>query len=372
MPISAYVGLPGSGKSYACIEHVILPALKDGRRVWTNIPCDLDAMREQFGAAPVLFDIKDVANDPAWFQTTFEPGATIILDEAWKLWPGGLKATNMLDGHKAFLAEHRHMVGEDGRSTEVVLVVQDLANIATYPRNLVEFTYKAVKLAAVGREDTFRVDVYQGAASGPNPPERNRVRQLFGKYKPEVWRFYRSHTMSRTGDAGDESRTDRRMNILRSPWLRFGIPGLAVLVLAYAWFAFSKLGEMYGDDGAELAPGVGAGSAVEQAGRPSSSAAELQPARRERGFLDGRDAWIALNLGRLPMVRWEIGVREGEAVSFLSPLDLGKLGYRFEAITECLVTFTGHGRTHYVQCLKAEPDQRPGVSLGPMELATTP
>ena len=38
--ITAYVGLPGSGKSYGVCEQVILPALAKGRPVFTNIPFD--------------------------------------------------------------------------------------------------------------------------------------------------------------------------------------------------------------------------------------------------------------------------------------------------------------------------------------------
>lgn len=37
MAISAYVGVPGSGKSYEVVKSVILPAIKSGRRVVSNI-----------------------------------------------------------------------------------------------------------------------------------------------------------------------------------------------------------------------------------------------------------------------------------------------------------------------------------------------
>ncbi|QIB67454.1 hypothetical protein G3T16_20745 [Kineobactrum salinum] len=60
-----------------------------------------------------------------------------MIDEAWRLWPAGTRANAMLEQHKSFLAEHRHMVSEDGRSTEVVIVTQDLSQLASYPRSLV-------------------------------------------------------------------------------------------------------------------------------------------------------------------------------------------------------------------------------------------
>ena len=37
MPINAYTGLMGSGKSYECVSSVIIPAIRAGRRVVTNV-----------------------------------------------------------------------------------------------------------------------------------------------------------------------------------------------------------------------------------------------------------------------------------------------------------------------------------------------
>lgn len=37
MAISAYIGIPGSGKSYEAVCNVIIPAFTSGRRVVTNI-----------------------------------------------------------------------------------------------------------------------------------------------------------------------------------------------------------------------------------------------------------------------------------------------------------------------------------------------
>ncbi|EEQ1743507.1 zonular occludens toxin, partial [Escherichia coli] len=37
MSIFAYVGVPGSGKSYEVVSNVIVPAICEGRRVVTNI-----------------------------------------------------------------------------------------------------------------------------------------------------------------------------------------------------------------------------------------------------------------------------------------------------------------------------------------------
>ncbi|HDL5229472.1 TPA: hypothetical protein RS727_002675, partial [Mannheimia haemolytica] len=37
MAVSAYIGIPGSGKSYEVVKSVILPAVASNRRVVSNI-----------------------------------------------------------------------------------------------------------------------------------------------------------------------------------------------------------------------------------------------------------------------------------------------------------------------------------------------
>lgn len=241
MTITAYTGLPGSGKSYGVFENVIVPALENKKPVWTNIPFNEDALLEKFGVIPTAFTVDDITQNPDWFQTVFEPGAVLVLDECWRLWPAGLRANNVLMQHKSFLAEHRHMVGENGLSTEIVLVTQDLAQISSFARNLVENTFHVTKLSKVGLDKRFRVDVYFGPVTGAAPPKAKREREIHGSFKPEIQALYKSHTMSKTGSAGDESRTDGRFNILKGGMFKgavlslfVGAP-LALLFLVFAW-----------------------------------------------------------------------------------------------------------------------------------------
>lgn len=244
MTITAYAGLPGSGKSYGVFENVIVPALENKKPVWTNIPFHEDKLLEKFGETPTAFTVDDIIQNPDWFQTVFEPGAVLVLDECWRLWPAGLRASNVLMQHKSFLAEHRHMVGENGLSTEIVLVTQDLAQISSFARNLVENTFHVTKLSKVGMDKRFRVDVYFGPVTGVIPPKAKREREIHGSFKPEIQSFYKSHTMSKTGSAGDESRTDDRFNILKGGMFRGAVLSLFVgapLALLFLIFAWNKI-----------------------------------------------------------------------------------------------------------------------------------
>lgn len=241
MTITAYTGLPGSGKSYGVFENVIVPALQDKKPVWTNIPFNEGVLLERFGVVPTAFTVDEITKDPDWFQMTFEAGSVLVIDECWRLWPAGLRANNVLMQHKSFLAEHRHMVGDNGLSTEIVLVTQDLGQISSFARNLVENTFNVTKLSKVGLDKRFRVDVYFGPVTGAIPPKAKREREIHGAFKPEIHALYKSHTMSKTGKAGNESRTDGRFNILKGGMVKgtvlslFIVLPVSVLFLIFAW-----------------------------------------------------------------------------------------------------------------------------------------
>lgn len=221
MAIDAYTGLPGHGKSYGVVEHVIIPSLKQGRHVVTNIPLDIDALLVDFGGT-----VEQLPED--WFERAdlgelAPPGTVLVLDELWRRWPNGMKANAARLEDKALLAEHRHRVDAKGRSMRVVLVTQDLAQIASWARALVETTYRMVKKS----KKLYRVDIYRGAVTGPRPPKSALLRQTAGKFKPDVYRYYQSATQSQSGAVGDESVADSRGSFLRS----WGLWGLVLIVV---------------------------------------------------------------------------------------------------------------------------------------------
>lgn len=241
MPITAYSGLPGHGKSHSVVEHVILPALKAHRCVVTNVALKWDKVREAFPGCDLRpFDLEAVKRDPASIEEAAPPGCVLVIDEAWKLWPAGQTAKDVPTPFKAILAEHRHRVDSLGNSMQIVLVTQDLSQLGKFARDLVEETFRTVKLTSLGASGRYRVDVYSGPMAGANPPSSKRVRQLLGKYRPEVWQWYQSHTMSESGESGaNEGKVDRRGVIWRSPVWWVG--GLVVLAcLGYGIYAVTS------------------------------------------------------------------------------------------------------------------------------------
>lgn len=247
--INAYVGLPGSGKSYTVVEHCIIPALRSGRTVVTNVAVRAPELLEHCGAGALeTFDVNELVElkdgqrvyDEARWQELARPGVVLVIDEAWRLWPAGMQAKQFPSSHASTFAEHRHMVGEDGASMEIAIVTQDLGQIAAYARQLIDTTYRTVKLDKLGMAKRYRLDVYQGGQPSAKLRARNRLRESYGTYRPEIFRLYRSHTKSETGSAGDEASVDRRRNVLLQGRIAVMLPialvGFGVAVWALQHF----------------------------------------------------------------------------------------------------------------------------------------
>lgn len=233
MSIVAYTGLPGSGKSYGVVENVILPAMENGRHIVTNLPLKVGTLTDEYPDAKIT-QFSQVEEE--FFNLESYPGAIWVVDEAHHYWPSGLKMNQVSAEIKAFFTEHRHSVGSDGKTTEIVIVTQDLAQVAAFVRGLVEDTYRASKLSALGMSKKYRVDIFQGAATGNKPS--GHYRQLYGTYKQEVFRFYRSHTKNKTDfAAGMEQKSDDRANALKNPIVKVGLP-IAILLIAYSSYKF--------------------------------------------------------------------------------------------------------------------------------------
>jgi Zonular occludens toxin (Zot) len=247
MSIFGYVGLPGSGKSYNVVAHVILPALREGRRVVTNVPVYHDKVYELLAKEKVAnpgvivdFPISEVSQEPELIKKYVLPGDVFVLDEVWRLWPSGMKANEIPEVYKSLLAEHRHMVDAAGRSCHIVLVVQDLANIAVFARRLVEQTFLHTKMGHMGQQGRFRVDIYQASMTGVIGPVKQRLRESYGSYSADVWDLYKSHTLTEAKTSGaNEKAIDKRGNILRSPMIMYGLPAV-VLAMIGACYVLSK------------------------------------------------------------------------------------------------------------------------------------
>lgn len=344
MSITAYTGLPGHGKSYGVVDNVIRSALEKKITVYTNIPMNVDECIKRYSVAPVQFKIEDIKNDASWWSSVFEAGAILVLDECWRLWPNGMTAKNVRDEDKAFLAEHRHLVGSDNyRSTEVVLVTQDLGQISKFARDLVETTFIVNKLTKLGSSKSFRIDVFSRGVTG-KPPVSGREREILGRFKPSVYSLYQSHTKSSVG-AGDESRTDNRFNVLGGIGVKLWI--LLFLGLAVGVYYMSKsMIAFYVADDLEV---------VESTTLVKASSSESVQRVSKPRFLGLADSiyytgFFTTKFRDKVSVSYNFELTFDDDVMNLDQLALLRLGYDIEFVSDCVVRVTGYDFDKYVTC----------------------
>ncbi len=214
MAANGYFGKPGSGKSYSVVEYVVIPALKKGRHVVTNIPLEEELLVQVFGGQITQLPL-DALDNPD-LPDLIPHGAVAVIDECWRRWPSGQRVAHAAKNDLQWLKEHRHRVDTEGNAMQVVLVTQDPADLASWVRKLITHSFHMHKLDTVGAAGKFGIKVYLGCPTGERIPAKYLVREAFGSYKPEIYQYYRSATQSQTLDVGDEKAMDRRANIWTS------------------------------------------------------------------------------------------------------------------------------------------------------------
>jgi zona occludens toxin len=348
MAISAYVGLQGHGKSYGVVEHVIIPALKAKRVVFTNIPMNQELLQEDFGLTVHYFTIDDIKNNENWFEDVFIAGAIWVCDELWRLWPQGLRSTSANEKHLAFIAEHRHMVGDDGMSSEIIYVTQDLGLCSSFCRTTVETTYRTEKLVKVGATKKFRIDVYFGCVTGQAPPKSKLDRQIYGRFKKDIYKYYKSHTKSVNGVVGDETKTDNRSNVLSGMTWKIA-PVILIVIGYFAYSSFTDVAQAYGQVEKvepEVSPVVSPKTSVASVNDVSLDKPPVVPS-----FLSKASAIIietSTSTYNGAVFRFRIEV--DSSYSIMTIPDLMSLDYEVRPINECLVKIKGFDFNGYAMC----------------------
>lgn len=275
MSINAYVGLPGAGKSYAVVANVILPALRQGRRVVTNVPLKRDEVRKITPKGEIVdFPMEAVATNPESIDDYCTAGSVVVLDEVWRLWPAGQKSHQVPVPFRSLLAEHRHKKDAKGNTMVVVLVTQDVSQISAWARVLIDKTFVHAKLDVLGADKKYKVSSYRGAPPTVGAPANGLIREMYGTYRKEIYACYTSHTMAETA-TGDlnEKPIDQRANFWRRPsvWM-----GCAFLVVAPIW-AFSALSELVAPAKAPASHASEASTRSQAVAIPARSVPELAP-----------------------------------------------------------------------------------------------
>ena len=288
MPINAYTGLMGSGKSFECVRSVIVPAIAKGRRVVTNVEgIDSDAIRafvheRQEIPLDKLGQVVHCSNEDVLSETFFpfgEPvdthcrgGDLICIDEAWRFWGTDSK---ICKNHRIFFREHRHYVDDATKvSCDLVLMVQDIGDLHRILKAVVELSFRTTKIKSLGLSKVYRVEMWEGWRQS----QRARVAVENKKYDPEIFPLYQSYS----GGSGKELTVDDRQNVLKNPKLWLTGAG----VIACAAMSLYGVAHFFGK---KTDPTMAEQS---QRGKPTDGPAMLAPVATDRPRLS--EDWRAV------------------------------------------------------------------------------
>lgn len=255
MAISAYIGVPGSGKSHECVKSVIIPNVLKGRYIVTNIDgINPEAIidyclkqnpkltRDDLGGVipvtdedvkkPNFFPFKREGEEGYSGDDSFcVPGQLICLDEVWRFWSSDKDLT---PEHRSFIAEHRHFSHpETGQTTDLVLMNQSLDSVARFIKSRIETVFRMTKLTSVGLKTRYRVDVFNGVKIFKS----NRVTSYQNKYDKDVFPLYNSYN----GGVGNETTVDSRQSMFSKSSLFTRILFIFILLVGgiyYVWDFF--------------------------------------------------------------------------------------------------------------------------------------
>ncbi|MDF5627229.1 zonular occludens toxin domain-containing protein, partial [Vibrio parahaemolyticus] len=221
--IYAIAGRPGGGKTYEAVAYHIIPAIKDGRKVITNITLNIDWFVKIFGEH-VRDLIKIVDGRLTDFGSTSRPfsqigdysdewrnekgqGPLYVVDEAHMSLPSrGLPAAIL-----EWFSIHRHY------GVDIILLTQNIRKVHRDIKDMIEVTYRCTKNTAMGSSNSYTKKVQDGCNG-------EVVNTSIRSYKSEYFPFYKSHSQS------NKHVQEAQAKDIRPFWKRWPVIGTALLL----------------------------------------------------------------------------------------------------------------------------------------------
>ncbi|HHX8551796.1 assembly protein [Vibrio parahaemolyticus] len=363
--IYAIAGRPGGGKTYEAVAYHIIPAIKEGRKVITNITLNVDWFVKIFGE-DVRDLIKIVDGRLTDFGSTSRPfsqiedysdewrnekgqGPLYIVDEAHMSLPSrGLPAAIL-----EWFSIHRHY------GVDIILLTQNIRKVHRDIKDMIEVTYRCTKNTAMGSSNSYTKKVQDGCNG-------EVVNTSIRSYKSEYFPFYKSHSQS------NKHVQEAQAKDIKPFWKRWPVVGSALLLSLglvfniWAWWPEP-----------EKAP-----EPVKQqnvnveipAGTPTAQGTETSPKKKNSsgfGPLDGYDFFITgyakqiafrtrlksmAELNRdLTFYKIYIDVYDGTDKLFsFDHTDLVDIGYQFEVLSDCVYRVTWEDSERIFTCGQRE------------------
>ncbi|HAJ2335985.1 TPA: zonular occludens toxin [Escherichia coli] len=243
MAITAYIGVPGSGKSYEVVKSVIIPAIASGRRVVSNIyglnyeaiiqycyknklisdnisPGEIIHVENERVISPDFYPVKGNQH-----KSLCQPGDLIILDECHRFFTSD---KSLSSDARIFAAEHRHYADETtGQTCDLVLINQALTTLPRFLRERIEQTFRMKKLIGLSHK-SYRVDIFDGSKTTKSAHLSNYV----CRYSKDIFPLYSSHDVN----GAVETRTDARAVLFKPQIILLFV--FLILLSIYLFFSY--------------------------------------------------------------------------------------------------------------------------------------
>lgn len=368
-------GAPGSYKSFSIVQNVVIPALKKGRTVVTNIRGLDDINRIQTALDIELPKEARLMNVPHDSNAGFEKmatffhwvpvGALIVMDEGQRVYPTRLRSLlcfdlpldlqETLEGgiqrpstvENAF-DQHRHM------NWDIYISTTNVAKIHKEVRAVAEYAFRHRDLSGVlpWLKDTWNEFKHDPETTGKLPSHYIGT-PVKHKADKRIFECYRS---TATGEAKS---SNENKNIFNDTKLRLVI---LVIVVALSMFIWSLSQAISSDDqsvdllGTETSPpfvSTNSNDGVLSGDQNASSRYDLSMEDFTPDLFGSSQVYFTgVFYGRL-----YFQLISEKKVTTLTSDDLRSVGYGVSRVSDCLALITTFNSVRYVKCSPVDIEQ---------------
>ncbi len=387
--INGLEGIPGSGKSYEAVAYHVLPMLKAGRKVITNLPL----IMEMFAAIdPAYLHLIELRRKPAKVLGTWDPdgiddkgngeafkldpqvaapapqgakafgtvwcyfttwkhpetgqGPVFIIDECHVSLPRIGTSKEVIEWYKL----HRHF------NADVLLMTQKFRGINGDIADLMAMLIRCREASIIGQQGSYVRKVHAGFRGA-------EISKEIRKYKPEYFKLYRSHTQGNS--VAESAATDvapLSVKLRRWTWAWWIFSACLIAYLFWPKEKVVKTSDMPWMKEMKANPRYTPLPAPEQSPAASNPATQA-PAPDSAKSASAEDpdtvpepfSSKALHLtGRITLRGQNVYTfavsSSGQRISTVDSRDLIQMGYKWQPLTDCAGTLRWKGKAQAITC----------------------
>lgn len=185
-------GIPGAGKSLLGIQEWIIPALKKGRKVYTNIDgLSHDRIAAIFDIPPMEVNLRLITWNPEdtakirAFYTEVDTGSLVVIDETQNYFGSRDWDTKEAKDLIPWLTRQRHL------GVDVLFITQSIDSVDITIRRLVALTYLLKRMEHLGFDTKTMVYIFDRC----NIERKHFATKIFS-YNKSIFMCYSSYDSS--------------------------------------------------------------------------------------------------------------------------------------------------------------------------------